>query len=252
MRRIFLFDIDGTLTPHRLPMTEEFYDFFLGWASKNKFYLTTGSDIEKVKEQIPVDILDLSKGIFCCMGNQLLKESGDRIVYTNNFEPTKDLTDTLQSFLDYSDFPFPWREGPHIELRPGMINFSIVGRGVDLEMRRIYSRFDEGTMERERLVGIIRNKYPLLDASIGGKISIDIYPRGNDKSQSVDWIMRRELPNYIIFVGDRAFPGGNDYAVCEALAKYNRGVWFNVNSEKETRAILNISNLYTNEDGRKT
>ena len=104
-------------------------------------------------------------------------------------------------------------------------------------------------MERERICDIIGNKYPDIGTSIGGKISIDIYPKGNDKSQSVDWIMQREMPDYIVFVGDRAYPGGNDYAACEAIEKHRRGVWFNVNSCKETRAILELNTLNTNRDG---
>tara|TARA_Y100000034_G_C6523725_1_gene225489 strand:- start:151 stop:453 length:303 start_codon:yes stop_codon:yes gene_type:complete len=99
------------------------------------------------------------------------------------------------------------------------------------------------------MVEVIKNMYPHLDASVGGKISVDIYPKGNDKSQSVDWIMEHEMPNYIVFVGDRAFPGGNDYAVCERLKHHRKGVWFNVGSHRETRAILKISALYTNRDG---
>ena len=31
MDRIFIFDVDGTLTPSRLPMTEEFQKFFQKW-----------------------------------------------------------------------------------------------------------------------------------------------------------------------------------------------------------------------------
>ena len=39
MDRIFIFDVDGTLTPSRLPMTKEFAKFFNEWIEKRKFYL---------------------------------------------------------------------------------------------------------------------------------------------------------------------------------------------------------------------
>ena len=35
MDRIFIFDVDGTLTPSRLPMTKEFQKFFKQWIKKN-------------------------------------------------------------------------------------------------------------------------------------------------------------------------------------------------------------------------
>ena len=45
MDRIFIFDVDGTLTPSRQPMTKEFQEFFKQWIKKNKFYLVTGRDL---------------------------------------------------------------------------------------------------------------------------------------------------------------------------------------------------------------
>jgi len=47
---IYLFDIDGTLTPHRQPIKEGFADVFLNWVRSNnkKVYLVTGSDIGKI------------------------------------------------------------------------------------------------------------------------------------------------------------------------------------------------------------
>ena len=52
MDRIFIFDVDGTLTPSRLPMTKKFQKFFEQWAIKNRFYLVTGSDLPKLQEQM--------------------------------------------------------------------------------------------------------------------------------------------------------------------------------------------------------
>ena len=53
MRKLFIFDIDGTLTPSRQKMSMEFQQFFRDWSDKNDYFLVTGSDIEKTKEQIP-------------------------------------------------------------------------------------------------------------------------------------------------------------------------------------------------------
>ena len=49
MDKIFIFDVDGTLTPSRLRMTEKFAKFFDKWSSENKYYLVTGSDLDKTK-----------------------------------------------------------------------------------------------------------------------------------------------------------------------------------------------------------
>ena len=43
----FLFDVDGTLTPSRLPIDPVFEAFFSEWMANKSVYLITGSDKEK-------------------------------------------------------------------------------------------------------------------------------------------------------------------------------------------------------------
>ena len=52
MDKIFIFDVDGTLTPSRQKMTKEFKEFFSKWTEENLFYLVTGSDLPKLQEQM--------------------------------------------------------------------------------------------------------------------------------------------------------------------------------------------------------
>lgn len=68
---VYLFDMDGTLTPPRLPMTEEFARAFLSWLEKHKAFIATGSDFAKVEEQLPDPVINAFSGIYCAMGNQL-------------------------------------------------------------------------------------------------------------------------------------------------------------------------------------
>lgn len=55
---IYMFDMDGTLTPARKPMEEDFAKCFLPWLQKNKAFIVTGSDIAKVLEQLPSDVVN--------------------------------------------------------------------------------------------------------------------------------------------------------------------------------------------------
>ena len=50
---IYIFDVDGTLTPSRAMMDREFAKFFLKFVEENEVYLITGSDREKTLQQIP-------------------------------------------------------------------------------------------------------------------------------------------------------------------------------------------------------
>ena len=68
--KCFLFDVDGTLTKPREAMEAKFADLFESWVSEKYVYLVSGSDLSKIKEQIPNNILKKCKGIFPCMGNE--------------------------------------------------------------------------------------------------------------------------------------------------------------------------------------
>lgn len=81
---VYLFDMDGTLTPPRLPMTEDFADTFVPWLAHHKAFIATGSDFAKVMEQLPDSVINAFSGIYCAMGNQL--RQGHEIVYQKDFK----------------------------------------------------------------------------------------------------------------------------------------------------------------------
>ncbi len=211
---IFLFDIDGTLTPHRKPMTPEFQSFFLKFAKEHVVYLVTGSDIKKVKEQIPKKIRKKCAGVFASSANELWK--GNQKVYENLYIPSKQLIKDLKQILKDSSYDI--RTGMHIEHRPGMLNFSVLGREATTEQRNVYEEWDKRQQERKQQAVMLMSRHSEIDVKVGGQISIDIYPRGLDKSQAVTYIREEDdLRDPIIFFGDRCDPDGNDYSVVTAL-----------------------------------
>ncbi len=59
MKRAFLFDVDGTLTDPRQSMEDDFESFFEQFCTREAVYLVSGSDLKKIQEQIPENILKL-------------------------------------------------------------------------------------------------------------------------------------------------------------------------------------------------
>ena len=236
MDRIFIFDIDGTLTPSRLRMTEEFAKFFDKWSEKNKYYLVTGSDLDKTKEQLPIAYVDRAEAIFTCCGNQMWRD--DELIYDNKFNPPKDLIEYLERKVLKSEYPN--RCGNHIEDRGSMVNFSIVGRNCTQEQREDYFEWDKAMGERNITCMEIKGTYPGIDAVVGGQISIDIYPKGNDKSQVLNVIEQERLvpPNEYIFIGDGIENGGNDYPLAELMDNTEICDWYHTKGWEHTKEIL--------------
>ena len=236
MNNIHIFDVDGTLTPSRQPMSGWFYTFFREWMGKNKFYLVTGSDLKKTSEQLPKYVIDRAEGIFCCCGNQFYIKN--KLIYENKFE----LPDHIQTYLKVvlSNSPYPHRYGNHIEDRGSMVNFSIVGRNCTQEQREEFFKYDNEVKERQRIADSIKKSAKGIDAAVGGQISIDIYEEGKDKSQVIDVIKEKEgkVDNWY-FLGDKTDIGGNDYPLSHRVWGMENGNSYQIDAGPEqTRAVL--------------
>ena len=190
MSRVYIFDVDGTLTPSRRPMTEDFLEFFNGWSKSNPFYLVTGSDLKKTKEQVPDFILERAESVFTCCGNEMWVDG--KQTYRNEFIPPQNLLTYLGDRVRMSKTPI--MSTNHREDRGTLLNFSIVGRDCTLEERQKYSEWDDKVGERKEIAEEVKRGWSDLDAVIGGQISIDIYPKGNDKSQVLKYV-EKEFPD---------------------------------------------------------
>jgi len=232
MNKIYIFDIDGTLTPSRQRMTEEFAKFFDEWSAKNKYYLVTGSDLNKTEEQLPIAYLDRTEAIFPCCGNEMWKDN--KQVYRKEFKPPQNLLTYLGEQLRFSDYPV--RAGNHIEDRGTLLNFSIVGRNCSLVQRKDYNEYDIQMSERKTIAKYIRNTWKDIDAVIGGQISIDIYPIGNDKSQILKHIWNKD--NEYIFIGDGIDNKGNDYPLAELMNTKENCSSYHTEGPEQTQEIL--------------
>ncbi|MBT6675195.1 MAG: hypothetical protein HOB02_08225 [Proteobacteria bacterium] len=246
MSNIYLFDVDGTLTPAKSKMVTSFKDSFQQWARDKEVYIVSGGAFIRLIDQLGLETVEMTSGVFSCMGNMFhqkrdqINENGYSewdIVYENKFKGAKNLTRSLNSCVAKSEFPT--KTGTHWEKRPGMLNFSIVGIDATLEQRQEFKEWDVDFGERKRLVKKLSKKYKGIDFVIGGAVSIDIFDEGNDKSQIIPRYFKEAIEhNHVHFVGDRiAFPG-NDHSLAHALSEHPNGAAYEVESWQDTAELL--------------
>ena len=226
----YVFDLDGTLTPSRGKIDQNFLQFMLFFAGTHNVYLVTGSDRNKTLEQIGWDLYNSCKRVYNCSGSDVYE--ADRNVYRDNWELPEEVEKFLQDELDYSQFPL--RNGNHIERRPGTVNFSILGRDSDPMLgRKEYIEWNEKTNEREDIADRLRNQFPELYVALGGQTGLDIAPQGKGKEQII-----RDFEGGIKFYGDRMDKGGNDYSLAMAIREKGLGETFHVYDWKHTWELL--------------
>ena len=229
MTHSFIFDVDGTLTPSRGTMDKAFKEFFLDFMEKNPTYLVTGSDYIKTIEQVGQDICEKAIACYNCSGNSIWRHGEE--VYSSEWKMSEKAKNWLGKHLVESKFGC--RTGNHIEDRPGLVNFSIVGRNATVGERKLYVGWDRETNERVKIAEEFNKAFPGLMAQVAGETGIDIIPKGYDKSQ-----VANKVDGPILFFGDKMKPGGNDYPLARALRPRKDSAAVEVRDWKDTLKYL--------------
>lgn len=233
---LILFDVDGTLT---IPRNKIENDMINALHKLNNIDIgfVGGSDLSKQIEQIGPENMDIFKWKFSENG---LKSYKSELIHEQNIidflgeNRYSNLIDTILSVLSSTKIPI--KRGNFIELRTGMINVSPIGRSCSQIERDQFELYDKEHNIRKKMIENIKTKLGNesynFQFSIGGQISIDIFPRGWDKTYCLQFVQYKY--DKIYFFGDKTMEGGNDYEI------YNdsRVIGYSVNNYKETIIIL--------------
>lgn len=231
MKKKYIFDVDGTLTPSRQKITKEFNTFFISFCFDKNVYLVSGSDYKKTYEQLGETICYLAKRIYNCSGSYVTEKG--KVLHESSWLLPDDARNFLTEKLNQSKFDL--RTGLHFEDRPGVCNFSIVGRNANLEERKKYVDWNKDD-ERVYIAREFNYLFPNLECVVGGEISVDIFPRGMNKSQIVRDFDKSDI---IYFFGDRMNDNGNDWPLKQRLINDGFNAYFHgVTGWQETYEIL--------------
>jgi len=231
----FIFDVDGTLTPSRGVIDKDFKEWFLEFCDNNLVYLVTGSDRPKTLEQLGDDVYNRCSRVYQCSGNEVWIQ--DDCVKTSTWTLPEDAHEWLAQQLISSTYHE--RTGLHFEHRPGLVNFSIVGRNANKEQRAAYVAHDVLSEERVFIADDFNKLFSSLQATVGGETGIDIAPRGFDKSQIINDF--KDADN-IFFFGDRMDTAGNDYTLANEVRKITPSGCYHVRNWQETQYTLGYLN----------
>ena len=234
--KALLFDMDGTLTDARQPITQDVLEALRDTGPGVKRYLVTGSDFAKIEEQMGNDnLLELFERVYACNGTRVWNCNIDMDDETRPLEPELIHKVSLTDFYSESDLTHivdtllkiaanthtKIKTGTFIEWRDSQINFSVVGRNCSTEQREDYVRWDNKSGERKKIIEDLRDKFKGwgLSFRLGGQISIDVTREGWDKTYAFKNM--NETPDQCVFFGDKICKDGNDFDIAMKCAKYH-------------------------------
>ena len=253
MKKVALFDMDGTLTPARKKMGWEVVDALHDLQKAGfEIGIVTGSDMDYVEQQCDL-IFDLSPvdpfaiHYLPCNGTKYYEmgTSGFKPKYEKDMrgELEEDdwrrliqLLSSLQSSITRVHRNIPMT-GNFINYRGSTINWCPIGRQATENDRTEWCLWDKRQNIRLNWLNIARQGLNNADLEhvvikLGGDTSFDIYPEGWDKTFAF-----QNFKDYdkIYFVGDRCGPNGNDKEAYELAGKLG----YITTGPKQTVQIIN-------------
>jgi len=219
---IVFFDMDGTLTEPRGSLSEPVLQSLRKLSSLAEIGIVTGSGFEYMKQQIGAlleDGLRFRLHLLPCNGtiyyapNHVKLDHSFELVHERNMQKElgdekfnylmQELIHRQASIIGYSDFPLT---GHFIDYRGSMINWCPIGRNAKTSEREKFKDYlKKNENFRNWQINILKERFGLkgmmekLELKLGGDTSVDIYPKGWDKTYAL-----KHFPDLTVwFVGDR-------------------------------------------------
>lgn len=224
MKRLIVFDLDGTLAESKASLDMEMANLLNLLLGMVKVSVISGGDWSQFEKQVLANLShderlkDLSLLPTC--GTKFYQyESGWKKLYSEDFtdEEKKKIVSSLEQATGSADLKPEQTWGDRTEDRGSQITFSGLGQKAPLEEKK---KWDPDFSKRTKIKGFLDKLIPEFSVRLGGATSIDVTKPGIDKGYGIRKlrdILGVGIPE-MIFVGDAVFPGGNDYPAKEAGA----------------------------------
>ncbi|MDR3690152.1 MAG: HAD-IIB family hydrolase [Fimbriimonas sp.] len=239
MKKLVVFDLDGTLAESKSPVDAEMHGLLGALLGVARVAVISGGNWPQFEEQLLSNLApepDLKRlSLLPTCGTKFYEyDSGWKRLYAEDLtdEEKEKILLSLQLAIDQSDCGVTKTWGDRIEDRGSQITFSALGQQAPLEEKK---RWDPNFAKRRRVKELLAHSIPEFSVRLGGTTSVDITKPGIDKGYGIRKL--RDLLGIaiadMVFVGDALFPGGNDYPAKEAGAASIR-----VRDPNETKRVI--------------
>src|ERR1035437_2600485 len=222
MKKLIVFDLDGTLSPSKSPLDAETSVLLHDLLGVVKVAVISGGAWPQFEKQLlsnlPHDdrIVDLLLLPTC--GTKFFQFAGVwKEIYSEDFTPDekRKIVSSLNEAVRMAGFSVERTWGAAVEDRGSQITYSALGQQAPLEEK---SKWDADFAKRNKIKAILDILIPEFSVRMGGATSIDVTKPGIDKAYGIKKL--RDILcislQEMIYIGDALFVGGNDYPVKQA------------------------------------
>jgi HAD superfamily hydrolase (TIGR01484 family) len=222
MKKLIVFDLDGTLAPSKSSLDEETAALLHDLLGVVKVAVISGGAWPQFEKQllsdIPHDDSLANLSLLPTCGTKFFQFEGDwKQVYSEDLmeEQREKIIDSLKKAMEEAGFRADKVWGEVIEDRGSQITFSALGQQAPLEEK---DKWDADYSKRKKITAILETLIPEFSIRMGGATSIDVTKPGIDKAYGIGKLrdILQISVKEMIYIGDALFPGGNDYPAEQA------------------------------------
>ena len=223
MKKLIVFDLDGTLAPSKSPIDAEMGALLNSLLAIVKVSVISGGDWSQFEKQVLANLTHDERlknlSLLPTCGTRFYKYDGGvwKILYAEDFtaaEKTK-IIDSLEQATGPPNLKPGKTWGEIIQDRGSQITYSGLGQQAPLSEKE---KWDPDFAKRKKIKVQLDQLIPEFSVRLGGATSIDVTQHGIDKAYGIRKLQDTlgiTIPE-MIFVGDAVFPGGNDYPAKQA------------------------------------
>ena len=223
MKKLIVFDLDGTLAGSKSPLDSEMSGLLHDLLLIVKVAVISGGDWPQFEKQLlsnlPHDDRLANLSLLPTCGTKFYRydSAAWKKIYSEDLtaEERDKILSSLTKAIISADFKTDKLRGEQIEDRGSQITFSALGQKAPLEEK---NKWDPDFSKRKKIKAILDTLVPEFSVRIGGSTSIDITKPGIDKAYGIRKL--RDLLGIslkeMIYIGDALYVGGNDYPAKEA------------------------------------
>lgn len=216
MKKLIVFDLDGTLAKSKSAIDKEMADLLYHLLEVAKVAIISGGDWSQFEKQIlkhlPKNSILKKLSILPTCGTKFYQYKKNwKELYEENFTPeeSKKIRENLNAAIEAAHLDIKKTWGEQIEDRGSQITFSALGQKAPLDAKKDW---DPDFKKHKKIVKPLKKTLKEFSIGLGGTTSIDIVKPGIDKAYGIrklNEILEIKIQQ-MLFIGDALFEGGND------------------------------------------
>ena len=212
MIKLIAFDLDGTLTQHKTPLSEKNKAVLDRLADKYDLLMVGAGQCMRIFNQLnqyPIDII----GNYGLQYARYDRKSGQPVIVRDEKLPCDRESVEARVTALRNKYGFTEFAGNNVEFHPsGCVTFPILGTAAKQEDKLA---FDPDRSKRRKIYAEVCENFSEYVVFVGGSSSFDMAPKPYNKYYALDLYCKEKgyAHDEVVFVGDDYGMGGNDESV---------------------------------------